>query len=101
MIKLIRFIKYLILAILTIVGSFLAISLVVGFVFFRNAPDCSGDSEAANYVRSLSDSRLEKLYEDVKYFYHTDDDPYREYLVHDKAEVPLPPRKYGQDLRRS
>jgi fumarate reductase subunit C len=84
----IKFIKYLILSLVAIVVGFFTISLVFGFIFFRNSPDCSGDSPAAEYVRSLSESRLERLYKDMEYFYHKDGDPYKEYLVHEKADIP-------------
>ena len=84
----IKFIKYLLLAILTIIGGFVVVSLVFGFILFRNAPDCSGDSESARYVRSLSADRLEKLHEDIAHFYHMDGDPYKEYFVHDEEGIP-------------
>ncbi len=67
-------------AIFTIVGGFVVVSLIVGFVFFKHTPRCDGDSEAAHYVRSLSSDRLEKLHKDMEKFFHNEKGTHKEYF---------------------
>lgn len=85
----IRFLKYLVLAVLTLVGGFFLIGIILGLIFFRSASDCSGDSKSAEYVRSLSSQRLSKLYDDMeKFYYMNQESPYKEYSIYGETAVP-------------
>jgi len=84
----IRFLKYLALAVATLVGGYLALMIVVGLIFFQGASDCSADSEAANYARSLEGKRLEKLYRDMEEFYHRESTPYEGYDIYSEEGLP-------------
>ncbi len=83
-----RFIRYLVAAIFTIIGGFVVVSLLVGFVFFGDAPQCDSDSEAAHYVRSLSSERLEKLHKDMEKYFHNEKGTYAEYFSASENGLP-------------
>ena len=54
--------------------------LVIAFIW--NVPDCSGNSQSANYVRNLSSERLSKLYNDMEQFYQVStNDRHRKYTT--------------------
>ena len=84
-----KFLKYLFLAFISLAGAFLLLSFVVGFIFLGGSRGCHKDSEAANYARSLTETRLNQLYSDMERYYHREDiPPYKEYLVTEGGEVP-------------
>lgn len=77
MIKLLKFFF------ISIFVLFVGLVLCVLF-FFGDGSDCNGDSKSANYVKSLSEERLIKLYGDMVKLYQTED----KYLVIPKDYFP-------------
>jgi hypothetical protein len=69
-------------ALLIVTGS-ITVSLVVLYVagpmLFGDMPDCDGESEAANYVRSLPDKRLQQIYLDMTRYHRKEGVPYQGY----------------------
>ena len=87
-----KFLKNLLLYAFALLAVFIAIVIIIGFavsfLFSSDSRGCTKDSQAANYVRSLSQDRLEKLFEDMDIYSAREDLPFDGYYVHQEKGLP-------------
>lgn len=87
-----KFLKNLLINVFAVLAVFITIAVsifaILGFVLSSDSRGCMKDSEAANYVRSLSQDRLKKLFEDMDTYSAREDLPYAGYYAHHENELP-------------
>lgn len=86
--QMIKFLKYLLLLIVGLLTTFILLSLLLGYMFHSSSRGCMKDSEAADYVRSLSPARFERLYEDMERYSARYDMPLDGYSRHSESGLP-------------
>lgn len=79
--------KRALLVVIGVAAATLIFIYVAGSMILGDMPDCDGDSEAASYVRSLPDKRLQQLYLDMAKYHSMEGVPYQGYYT-SNSDIP-------------
>jgi hypothetical protein len=80
-----------------------SIFIFLGFTIFLKGcgiPSCGPESKAVVYAKSISESRLEQLYSQMKYYYNKKNTPYGGWINHGKQKPHVPIEFRDLDIAR-